>query len=97
MKKALNNHKYAQAYTISDERGVSLISYTTLVCTVDPDGWLTCTGIYSRTTIKHIGWFMREFGHGRTYYDAKRCYLDDVGMNVYTGEIKTLKELAGIA
>lgn len=97
MKKTLKNHKYASAYILEDERGTHLISYTTLVCTVDPEGWLTCTGLYSRTTIKHIGWFMREFGAGRTYYDAKECYLNDVGMNVYTGEIKTLKELAGIA
>lgn len=97
MKKTLPDHEYAQAYVIIDDDGISLISYTTLVCNIDADGFLTCTGTYSRTTIKHIGWFMRAYGHGLTYYDAKRCYLDDVGINVYTGEVKTLKELAGIA
>ena len=95
--KTLPGHEYAQAHVIIDENGVSLISYRTLVCTIDADGWLTCTGLYSRTTIKHIGWFMRAYGHGLSYYDAKRAYTDDVGMNVYTGEIKTVKELAGIA
>ena len=97
MIKTLKNHSYAQAKVIIDNNGISLISYTTLVVNIDNDGFLTCTGLYSRTTIKHIGWFMQEYGHGLNYYDVKRAYNDDVGINIYTGEIKTVKELAGIA
>ena len=92
--KTLSGHEYAQAHVIIDENGVSLISYRTLVCTVDNEGWLTCTGTYSRTTIKHIGWFMRAYGHGLNYYHAKQCYQDDMAMNVFTGELIPVKQLA---
>lgn len=97
MIKSLKNHSYAQAKVVIDNNGISLISYTTLVVNIDNEGFLTCTGLYSRTTIKHIGWFMQEYGQGLNYYDVKRAYNDDVGINIYTGEIKTVKELAGIA
>lgn len=89
--KRLSNMPYAQAGVIFGENGeVSLISYSTLVCTIDADGWLTCTGTYSQTTRKHIGAFMREYGHGLSYYDAKYCYEKDKALNIYTGEVKKL-------
>ena len=95
--KTLSGHEYAQAHVIIDERGVSLISYKTLVINIDNEGWLTCTGLYSRTTIKHIGWFMKTYGNGLNYYDVKKVYNDDAGINIYTGGVKTIKQLAGIA
>lgn len=82
----LSDHEYAQAHVeMHDDGTIDLVSYTTLVCRIYPDGRLECTGIYSRTTIKHIGWFMREYTRG-TYYDAKKAYQDDLYYNVYTGE-----------
>jgi len=38
------------------------------------------------TTIKHIGWFMRE--RGFTYQLAKQLYQDGKEFNVYTGECR---------
>jgi hypothetical protein len=85
--KTNNGHKYAATYVrIYDDDTVELVSYTTTVITITPDGWLSCNGLYSMTTIKHIGWFMRE--RGMTYYLAKQMYLDGMEYNVYTGEIR---------
>ena len=87
---------YAQAHTEKHEDGTfDLISYRTLVVRINPEGWLECTGLYSRTTIKHIGAFMRNevsklSGHNLDYYTAKRCYLNNETMNIYTGEVKAL-------
>ena len=82
-----NGHRYAQTCVrIFDDDTVELWSYTTKVITITPKGWLSCNGLYSMTTIKHIGWFMRE--RGMTYYLAKQMYLDNMEYNVYTGEIR---------
>ena len=100
MKKTLDGHKYASAYTILDRDGVTLISYTTAVCHIDSEGFLTCSGLYSRTTIKHIGWFMREYvPHiAGGYVMAKEAYLHNYAINIFTGEVKHLNdEKTGIA
>ena len=89
---------YAQAKVFHfDDDTIALISYRTTVITIDHDGWLTCTGTYSRTTIRHIGAFMKEFvtypngSHG-SYYDAKNAYLGNYKINIYTGEVQDLGE-----
>ena len=85
--KSNNGHNYAATYVrIYDDNRVEMVSYTTTVITIDPIGWLRCNGLYSMTTIKHIGWFMRE--RGMTYQLAKQLYLDNKEFNVYTGEIR---------
>ncbi len=85
--KAVAGHEYAQAreYHYSDGR-VKLVSYTTTVIDISPEGWLTCYGLYSATTIKHIGWFMRA--RGMSYQLAKGLYLDGKEYNINTGEIR---------
>ena len=54
-------------------KSIDLISYTTRVVTVNLSGELRieCTGTYSRTTIKHIGWFLREYMPKLSYYAMK--------------------------
>lgn len=85
--KTNNGHKYASTYVrIFDDDTVQLVSYTTTVIEIDPEGWLHVNGLYSMTTIRHIGWFMRE--RGMTYQLAKQLYKDHKDMNVYTGEIR---------
>ena len=80
-------HKYAQAcVNFFDDGTVELQSYATRIISITPEGWLHCTGTYSMTTIKHIGWFMRE--RGMDYYLAKRMYLDNKEYNIYTGEVR---------
>ena len=78
----------AQAHIEQDTQGNTiLISYTTKILTLTPDGWLTCTGLYSATTRRHISAFMREYGAGQDYYFAKSCYENNIAMNIYTGEV----------
>jgi hypothetical protein len=85
--KSNNGHNYANTYVrIYVNDTVQLVSYTTTVIEINPAGWLHVNGLYSMTTIKHIGWFMRE--RGFTYQLAKQLYLDNKEFNVYTGEIR---------
>jgi hypothetical protein len=82
-----NGHEYAQTYVrIWEDNTVELVSYVTTVIVITPEGWLHVNGLYSMTTIKHIGWFMRE--RGFTYQLAKQLYNDNKEFNVYTGECR---------
>ena len=78
---------YGSAGVVFNNNGVHLISYTTLVCSIDNDGFLSCTGVYSRTTMKHIGAFLKEYAPNMCYYDAKKAYENSYAINIYTGEI----------
>ena len=85
--KKFEGHESAQACKNYYNNGtVQLQSYSTIVIEVTPDGWLSVNTLYSRTTIKHIGWFMREYG--LTYQLAKRCFEDDKQYNINTGECR---------
>ena len=79
---------YAQAHVEKYEDGmVALISYRTGIIQIDAEGWLKCSGLYSRTTIRHISAFMKEYGNGLSYYSAKDAYVNNYAINIYTGEI----------
>ena len=81
-----NDHQYAQAAIIEYTNGAkTLVSYKTPVIYIDEEGWLHVNGLYSMTTIRHIGWFMRELGF--TYQWAKQLYMDHKDFNIYTGEV----------
>lgn len=87
----LVGHKYANAHTFSDSRGgYGLVSYKTQVLHIDKEGWCVITGLYSPTTIKHIGWFVKQFLPHLTYYTLKKICLDGMKINVKTGEVKPL-------
>ena len=63
----------------------ALVSYSTTVLVIDYDLCLvTCCGLYSRTTRKHISSFMRE--KGMNYFIAKSCYNNNLQYNFVTGE-----------
>ena len=81
------DHKYAQAQinTYSDG-SQALQSYDSIVVEIDPEGWLKVNMLYSMTTIRHIGWFMRELGF--TYQWAKALYYDRKMFNIETGEVR---------
>ena len=80
------DHKYAQAQiNVYPDGSQALQSYSTIVVEIDSEGWLKVNGLYSMTTIRHIGWFMRELGF--TYQLAKALYVDNKEMNIYTGEV----------
>lgn len=85
--KVNNGHEYAQTYVrIWEDNTVELVSYVTTVIVITPEGWLHVNGLYSMTTIKHIGWFMQE--RGFTYQLAKQLYNNNEEFNVYTGECR---------
>ena len=85
--KVLSAMPYAQAHVRIDDNGsVYLISYTTLVAEIDPEGWLRVYGLYSRTTRRHISAFVREYADC-DYSLAKLIYEDDMVYNILTGEV----------
>ena len=86
--KKLNDHPYAQASIRHYDNGeIVCISYATAVVLIDGDGWLSCTGTYSATTRKHIGYFLKELQLPLCYQTAKMLYEDNMKMNIYTGEV----------
>ena len=88
---------HAQATVRRYENGdIYMISYRTVVIRLSADGWLTCTGTYSRTTIRHISAFMKEFvslpnGERGSYYMAKVVFLGAEATEIYTGEVRPLE------
>ena len=93
MVRKFKDHPYAQAQVIECDDGYkALQSYPTIIIEIDPEGWMKVltmhnpnTGALSHTTIRHIGWFMRELGF--TFQLAKQLYYDRKEMNIYTGEV----------
>ena len=84
--KKFDEHKSAQAQINTYNDGsFALQSYETIVAEIDKDGWLQVNGLYSRTTIKHIGWFMKQLGF--TYQLAKHLCKNNLRMNIHTGEL----------
>ena len=90
MKEKLSNMPYAQCEVVRDEYGaITLVSYTTAVINIDPEGWLTCSGLYSMTTRKHISAFMKVYTD-LTFADAKKCYEEHKTVNIYSHKWETL-------
>ena len=85
--RTLSAMPYAQATVIMYDNGyIGLRSYQTLVAMIDVDGWLTVRGLYSATTRRHIGCFVKEYAN-IDYQTAKRIYENGYGYNIYTGEV----------
>jgi hypothetical protein len=91
--KKLSAMPYAQAHVeIDDDNNIHLFSYVTKVATITNDSWLTIYGLYSATTRKHIGAFMKEYviysnGNHGDYQLAKKIYNDNHRFNIETGEV----------
>lgn len=96
MIRKLHNMPYAQAQVreYRKSEGLSknydiLQSYQTDVLMIDYDNHtVTCYGLYSATTRKHISSFMRE--KGLQYSIAKSCALDMKMYNFVTGEFTSI-------
>ena len=87
MEKKLTKMPYAQAKVIIMDNGaIVLRSYYTDVSLIQSDGWLSINGLYSATTRKHIGSFMREYANSN-YQLAKMLYENKMVYNIYTGEV----------
>lgn len=75
----------------SSDGAIHLISYHKLVASISRDGWFMCYGLYSATTRKHIGAFLKEYAPNLTYHDAKHCYEEGLQMHIHTGETREIK------
>ena len=84
-KKFAGHEKAAAKINYYEDGSMELVSYKTVVATVDPEGWVHLNGLYSMTTIKHIGWFARLIG--TDYHTLKGLMLDHKDMNLNTGEV----------
>lgn len=86
--KRLANMPYASAGIITGKNpAVTMLkSYCTFVLCLDQNGWLQCTGIYSRTTIRHISAFLKEYAPGINYYDVKKIAGKGIAINIHTRE-----------
>ena len=89
MKTKLTFMPYAQATVHHDERGITLRSYRTDVANIDNDHWLTVTGLYSMTTRKHIGAFLKEYTD-HNFAMAKWLVENRMKINLLTGEVVEL-------
>ena len=71
----LNNHKYAQCCIEIENERICFVSYRTPVIFIEyrnGERFIECTGTYSQTTRKQIGWFLREYLPEFSYCDMKR-------------------------
>ena len=85
----LKNHPYAQCSVRELIDGsVVFTSYNTDVIYIDKDGWLYVSGLYSATTRKQIGYFLKEYVPFLNYHDIKTLYYNKNILNIYTGELK---------
>lgn len=83
----LSTMPYAQATVFANNGYITLISYETPVAYICPEGWLHISGLYSMTTRKHIGAFVKEYAN-ITYQLAKRLFDDKLSYNIHTGEVR---------
>jgi hypothetical protein len=71
----IRGHEQAQCYIIHEGLEIKLVSYRTVVLIYNViDKTIECTGLYSMTTRKHIGWFMNQYIQGYNYHDVKHAY-----------------------
>lgn len=74
--KRLQKHSFANCKVITfDDETIEFISYSTKVISIKNNTVgnrkIECTGTYSATTRRQIGWFLREYAPDLTYYDIK--------------------------
>lgn len=87
MTKKLTAHASAQCHIEIAPNATTFVSYRTPVIIIDTLGWLEITGLYSMTTRKQIGWFLKEYAPSITFQMVKKCLEDNTMINIYTGEI----------
>lgn len=85
----LDNHRYSQCHVEITDAAIHFFSYSTLVCSIE-DGWLSCSDLYSMTTRKQIGWFLKEYAPRITFQMVKQCVEDNTMIDINTGEIVPL-------
>lgn len=87
MEKKLTKMPYAQAKVriLSGFFHNELVSYKTTVAAIC-GGWLYIYGLYSATTRRHIGAYVKEYAN-INYQLARELYEKKMKYNIYTGEV----------
>ena len=92
---ALVNHPYSQCgYDVTEDGTTLFISYETIVCEIDKEGWFNLHGEFSTTTSKQISWFLREWCKENRcpyiwcYPDVKAYYKKNRDVNLFTQETR---------
>ena len=83
--KALSRIPYGQCGVRFDGSRTVLVSYLTDVAYIDGNV-LHVNGLYSRTTIKHISAFLKEYAPHVSYYTVRDAVRDGANIDVQTGE-----------
>lgn len=84
--KKLKEIPYGQCFVeVVDNETFYLWSYRTLVAKVEKN-WLSVNGLYSMTTRRHIGAFVREYCN-LSFQTAKQIYKDNMMLDTTTGEV----------
>lgn len=92
MERLIKGHTTKNAKVIMKGGCCYLKSYSTLVIKIE-DGRMVVTGLYSATTRRHIGWFLKDVCNGRfSYHDIKKANNLGYAINVFTGEPLVLTE-----
>ena len=93
----LRDHQYSQCGITHDNSGETLlfVSYETIVCEISKDGWFHLNGVFSVTTSKQIGWFLREwcndYSHRRdlcNYPYLRKMWEKGLDVNLYHGDTR---------
>ena len=87
----LKEHPYANcSVRVLNDGSVVFTSYNTDVIYIDKYGWLYVSGLYSATTRKQIGYFLKEYVPQLNYYDIEWIYYSKQKINIHTGVVKNL-------
>ena len=90
----LKNHPYSNcSVRVLLDGSIVFTSYNTDVIYIDKDGWLYVSGLYSATTRKQIGYFLKEYVPFLSFQDIKSLYCNKCLLNIYTAEIKGEKAM----
>ena len=91
--RGLKDHSYSQCGIIRTEDSILFVSYETIVCEIDNNGYFNLRGEFSTTTSKQISWFLREWAHDYSHrYDLcsysflRNKYRKGIDVNLWNGD-----------
>lgn len=97
IEKKLTGHPAAHCKVIIINNDlIVFISYKTVVISAEKYEYgyiMRCSGLYSRTTRRQIGWFLREYFNNVSFHDIKR--ISGTENAIYTDEYGYILAIEG--
>lgn len=91
----LKRHQYSQCEVLSNSVGDMVFrSYTTDILFITRDGYVFCTGLYSKTTRRQLSWFLSEYYTGLDYHGVANMYYNNEIYNCLTNEFASKEIVA---